>query len=72
VRTAVDDPHRAAPVDPPATLIRSVPWWTGPHAAALDADPAPTGSDAAGPAVAVPEAESGSPWIVTARARADR
>ncbi len=45
----------------PATLIRSVPWWTGPHAAALNADPAPTETDAAGPGTAEPDTDQFRP-----------
>jgi len=64
----------------PATLIRSVPWWTGPHAAALNTDPAeiaePASPDtstaaaaAGGPAVPAVDAGSGwgSPWVLAAR-----
>ncbi len=63
----------------PATLIRSVPWWTGPHAAALNADPAaiadPDSTARAAAAVAAgsavpavdPGSGWGSPWVVAAR-----
>jgi len=46
----------------PATLVRSVPWWTGPHAAALNGYRAPAEAHAAaelGPA----ETRAVNPWV---------
>jgi type IV secretory pathway TraG/TraD family ATPase VirD4 len=62
----------------PATLIRSTPWWTGPHAGTLNADPTPTApiadpdTAATGAAVAVPADPGVNRWIHPARTEGQR